>query len=399
MTSVQRSLHHDWHRVRIASGADVTHVKAALAYAPGVQVSYNTLARGAQVSAPERHEGGCHEGPRGDGARRFPGHHDRDHERDRARALPAASPRWAEVYEQHVQDYGLPPTIEELRGASWHHGEGVWGGLRRPLSWLKRAETEPAVVAVLDSGVAYRDFSIFKEIREGAEASPVGRSSELSCTEFMGAYDFVHDDPWPDDAHGHGTHIASLLGASRRCDKLKGYYDGVILMPVQVLDRRLKGTEMALVEGIHHAVDAGADVINMSLALSPGYQPSEIFAEALARAAEAGVVLVGAAGNLGLDLVQYPAASPHVIAVGASCLTANGGRCVTTATTASGWRWSPPAGTCRPIMTVTVCRTASSGRGSATTTMTTSTRASTGTGWAPGPLKLRRGPAPSRRRW
>jgi hypothetical protein len=42
-------------------------------------------------------------------------------------------------------------------------------------------------------------------------------------------------------------------------------------------------------------------------------------------AADHGVVLVGAAGNLGLGEVSWPAASPEVIAVGAGCLRADGG--------------------------------------------------------------------------
>ncbi|MCA9494520.1 MAG: S8 family serine peptidase, partial [Myxococcales bacterium] len=89
-------------------------------------------------------------------------------------------------------------------------------------------------------------------------------------------------------------------------------------MPVKVLDERNRGTEWALVEGLHHAIDNGADVINLSLSFPLGYVASPALEAALERAWREGVVVVAAAGNDGAAELTWPAASRVVIAVGAS---------------------------------------------------------------------------------
>ena len=71
-------------------------------------------------------------------------------------------------------------------------------------------------------------------------------------------------------------------------------------------------------DGIWHAVDNGADVINLSMAFGSGYVPSRALQGALLYAHDAGVVVVGAAGNDGHVGASWPAASPLVVAVGAS---------------------------------------------------------------------------------
>jgi hypothetical protein len=89
-------------------------------------------------------------------------------------------------------------------------------------------------------------------------------------------------------------------------------------MPIKVLDEDNVGTELALVDGLAHAVAHGANVINMSLSFGPGYVPSRALVAALEHAAASGAVLVAAAGNDGGDYVSQPAANPLVVAVGAN---------------------------------------------------------------------------------
>jgi hypothetical protein len=163
------------------------------------------------------------------------------------------------------------------------------------------------VVAVLDSGVAYEDTTVDGVAHVAALT--------LSESDIVAPYDFVNDDDHAGDDNQHGTHIASLIASSGEAE---GVAAGVALMPVKVLDADNTGSELDLVEAIYHAVDEGADVINMSLSFAPGYMPSEALLAALEYAADAGVVMVGAAGNNGADRVSYPAASSLVLAVGAT---------------------------------------------------------------------------------
>ncbi len=191
-------------------------------------------------------------------------------------------------------------------------GTRWWNGARG------HARRQP-LVALLDSGVAYEDH------RDAGGRYAL--APDLECTPFAAGHDFVNADAHPNDDHQHGTHLATLLAAEPDCGSpLSGYAPGVTLLPVKVLDADLAGTEMMLVEGLHFAIDRGADVINMSLAFGDGYFPSPALSEALLRAAEEGAVLVAAAGNDGSASVAYPAAARDVIAVGAFRLGDRPGR-------------------------------------------------------------------------
>lgn len=171
----------------------------------------------------------------------------------------------------------------------------------------ERSVSPSVTIAVLDSGLAYRNYID----AQGRRHTPAPWLTDVRL--HIGP-DLVHGDAHPDDENNHGTHIASMLVGPF------GMARGATLMPVQVLDENLVGTEAALVGGIDWAVAHGAKVINLSLAFGAGYYPSRLLDRAIARALQAGVVLVAAAGNVPRDEVRFPAAFPGVIAVGASTL-------------------------------------------------------------------------------
>lgn len=159
------------------------------------------------------------------------------------------------------------------------------------------------VVAVLDTGVAYETTGAFVQV------------PGLAGVTFVDPADFVEGDGHPNDDHQHGTHVTSLIAST---GAYPGVAPGVSVMPVKVLDATNAGSEWALVEGIHHAVDHGADVINLSLSFPLGYVPSPALAEALERAYSEDVVMVASAGNDGQPVMTWPAASRLVVAVSAS---------------------------------------------------------------------------------
>ena len=55
------------------------------------------------------------------------------------------------------------------------------------------------IVAVFDTGIAYRN------------AAEYAIAPDLAETSFIPGYDFVNDDPYPDDDNRHGTHTAGLM--------------------------------------------------------------------------------------------------------------------------------------------------------------------------------------------
>ncbi len=176
------------------------------------------------------------------------------------------------------------------------------------------------VVAVLDSGVAYENYTI-PSYEAGTVANGVTQylqAPDLANTSFVPGYDFINNDSHPNDNNSHGTHVAGTVAQSTNdAYGVAGVAYNASIMPVKVLNYQGSGSASALANGLYFAADNGADVVNMSLSWSPGYNPGSTVANAIAYAYNAGVVLVAAAGNAGVSTVSYPAAYSQVIAVGA----------------------------------------------------------------------------------
>ncbi len=195
-------------------------------------------------------------------------------------------------------------------------------GVSAPQAWANvAADGAPGgkgvTVAVLDTGVAY------------ANRGPFRRSPDFSRYTFVGGYDFVNHDPFPNDRNGHGTFVAATIAeATDNRYGLTGLAFAAHIMPVRVLDTQGEGEASTIAEGVLFAVRHGAQVINLSLEFSPGVTASDIpeLIEAIRYAHRHGVLVVAAAGNEGHAAIAYPAKGPDVVSVGATtehgCLAA-----------------------------------------------------------------------------
>ncbi|MCQ6269131.1 S8 family serine peptidase [Pseudarthrobacter sp. R1] len=118
-----------------------------------------------------------------------------------------------------------------------------------------------------------------------------------------------------EDKYGHGTHVAGIVAAN--ADNgigVAGVCPGCTILAGKVLTDTGLGSTSALANGINWAVNNGAKVINMSLAV----RASRTLETAVNNAWNRGVVLVAAAGNGNNQTKIYPAAYTNVIAVGAT---------------------------------------------------------------------------------
>jgi serine protease len=234
----------------------------------------------------------------------------------------------------------LQAALDTLRAslgiASAHPNRILIGSTTYPQTWEFPAAGAPGdstllpgtahpLVAVLDSGVAYEDY---RDVFGTYKQAPV-----FSSTDFAAGWDFVNNDAHPNDDNGHGTAMAGIIAGrgsfSTAAIPFVGPGAGAIILPVKVLDSANQGTEFWLAEGIRYAVNARADVINLSLNFARNYVPGNSLRDALAQARAAGVVVVAASGNTGDGRVLYPAAFPDVISVGAVRLDATTGYAVT----------------------------------------------------------------------
>jgi serine protease len=208
-------------------------------------------------------------------------------------------------------DPGIPTVVGGLAVLQWNLF-GAWG-VGALTAWENVAARAPGGrgvrVAVLDTGVAYRDLGRFR------------RSPDFVGTRFVAPYDFVADTRYPVDRNGHGTHVAGTIAeATNNGRGVAGLAWGATVIPVRVLDAEGYGDAATIARGIRYAVRHGAKVINMSLEFSTSVRASEIpdITAALRFASRRGVVVVGSSGNEGEARVAYPARADLVISVGAT---------------------------------------------------------------------------------
>ncbi len=112
---------------------------------------------------------------------------------------------------------------------------------------------------------------------------------------------------------GHGTHVTGIAAAADNQQGGVGGAPGAHVVSVRVLNSSGAGSASAVAQGIHWAVDNGADVVNLSL----GGAADAAMQEAVGYAVTHDVLVVAAAGNSGSCAPLYPAAYPGAIAVAA----------------------------------------------------------------------------------
>ncbi|HEY8466303.1 MAG TPA: S8 family serine peptidase [Solirubrobacterales bacterium] len=181
-----------------------------------------------------------------------------------------------------------------------------------------RAGGSGVTVAVLDTGIAYRD-----------QGKRYRRSPDFGAKRFVPGRDFIDGDKVPLDDHGHGTHVAGTIGENtNNLRDMTGIAYAAKLMPVRVLNAQGRGTALTIAKGVRWAMKHGADVINLSLEFPacPGKLCVSRCAQiagvckAIRKAVKAGVVVVAAAGNGSAKSreLAFPARIDQVIAVGAT---------------------------------------------------------------------------------
>ncbi|PCJ16494.1 MAG: alkaline serine protease [Candidatus Cloacimonadota bacterium] len=167
---------------------------------------------------------------------------------------------------------------------------------------FKYTKGKGAIVAVIDTGVAFENYKNYK------------RARDLNQTKFIKPYNFINNTVHANDDQGHGTHVAGTIAQSTNNGLgVVGVAPEATIMPLKVLDGSGRGSITAIARAIRYAADNGAHVINMSLG---GPMPSIILRKACQYAKNKGVLLVCAAGNSS-GSVGYPAKYPECMAVSA----------------------------------------------------------------------------------
>jgi len=162
---------------------------------------------------------------------------------------------------------------------------------------------ESIVVAVIDTGIDTTHPDLASTVIGGADFSNIGTPDGTT--------------PVGSSAY-HGTMVASLIaGQGLRSGGIIGIAPGAKLLSVSVgLGVESSDTDAQIAAAIIWSVDAGADVINLSLSRNSGSWPTS-WDEAFLYAFDSDVVIVAASGNEadGRYRAAAPATIPGVISV------------------------------------------------------------------------------------
>lgn len=160
-------------------------------------------------------------------------------------------------------------------------------------AWASGDTGAAVKVGIIDTGISNSHPDLIDNIKGGVNT-------------------IVASNGWNDD-HGHGSHVAGIIAALDNSIGTVGVGPQINLYAIKVLNSSGSGNLSDIIEGIDWAVANKMQVINMSLSTASNIQS---FRDACARAKNAGIVVVAAAGNSG-GSVQYPGAYPEVIGVSA----------------------------------------------------------------------------------
>lgn len=219
-------------------------------------------------------------------------------ERVRGRAEATAAVRDLQA-DPATTSVAIADPVRIATSDSEYEQQWAFPRLRLPEAW--RATTGAGVtVAVVDTGVDAEHPDLAANLVPGINVVGSSRSDDVA------------------DGHGHGTHVAGIVAAvTDNAVGVAGVAPSARIMPVKALDDHGSGWSSDVAEGIVHAAEHGAGVINLSLSSS---SDNAVLEDAVSYARSQGVVVVAAAGNGRQrgNPVAYPAAFAGVIAVAAT---------------------------------------------------------------------------------
>lgn len=192
-------------------------------------------------------------------------------------------------------------AADTVRQEEWHldamQADQIW----------KISTGRGVTVAVIDSGVDKSIPDLRGQVVKGKDFS------ESKGDEYT-------------DNDNHGTGVASLIAGDGNAGPATGYWGlapGAKILPIRIPDgiedltKTSKGSDVEAAEAIRYAADSQAKIINMSFGSSYGNTP--VLKDAVKYALAKGKLLFAAVGNEAQvgDPVEYPAATPGVVGVGA----------------------------------------------------------------------------------
>jgi hypothetical protein len=232
--------------------------------------------------------------------------------------LPEPIPtHWVTWEREQRFDATTPELASEGAGAWWRESLGIEAAHRLPAE----AGVEPRLVhaTVIDSGMdAKHPWLQQLRFRQEGEIPGNGRDDDGNgYSDDEWGYDFVDEDAWPDDAFGHGTHVAGLMMGQAPGDLGGAVAPNIRVTVIRALDRAGKSNSIDLLRALVYSAESGARLVNCSWG---GGADTQALRDGFALLRARDIQVISSAGNDRLNndqSAQVPKKYPGVVSVAA----------------------------------------------------------------------------------
>ena len=214
---------------------------------------------------------------------------------------------------------------DEAPNDPWYPNQYAHQLTGAPAAWELQRGSGEVVIGVLDSGIDFMHEDFIGNILQGADFVDWPFLEEWEKVE---GEDFIDYDLDPTDFHGHGTSVSGVIGTQIDNEiGVSGVCPNCKILPLKVLASRYISNEERmdtfiqsryingnLADGIIYGVDAGADILNMSLGGS-AFDTLGVLYQAIQYAHQNEVLMIASAGNDNGEEEHYPAAYEELVSV------------------------------------------------------------------------------------
>ncbi|MGE3809289.1 MAG: S8 family serine peptidase, partial [Gemmataceae bacterium] len=209
-----------------------------------------------------------------------------------------------------------------------------------PREAVERVTRLPGVKKFERDPIVYGTAQISPTGVRRIEADPItisGNYSDVVVAVIDSGIDANHEDlnvvfnrafgalPNPDDEYGHGTHVAGIIGAKNNNVGVVGVAPNASLWNLRVLDSNNAGTGADVLAAMNFAIRHAGEIKVCNMSLGAPYDPADpedlAIRQAVRTMTDAGIVVVVAAGNDGLNETSALGLARTAINVGALCDT------------------------------------------------------------------------------
>lgn len=174
---------------------------------------------------------------------------------------------------------------------NWAMDDSNAGSINSAKAWQISQGSRDIVVAIIDTGIDANHPDLKNNLWKNPKAGKAGFKGDIH------GWNFVENNSDLTDNHGHGTHIAGIIGAEGGNGiGISGVAPRVSLMILKYYDpkARYNNNLTNTIRAIHYAIDNGANIINYS---GGGLEYSQEEHDAIVDAQKKGILFIAASGN------------------------------------------------------------------------------------------------------